>query len=207
MTKIAKSKFKQHRRLKANISGNPKSSFETRNYPPGEHGKTAIPNIKDYKKQLEAKQRLKWYYGGSRLREKQFRNLFKKAGNMKGDTGENFVGLLETRLDVAVYHLSLAPTIFAARQLVSHKHVTVNGRVVNVSSYRVKVNDVIGVTDSAKSFVSVVGSVQNNKSNVPTYWEFDEKAMCGKLLKVPSFSEIPYPFDANVNLIIEYYSR
>ena len=207
MTKIAKSKYRQDRRFGVNLWGSAKSTVTSRNYPPGEHGKTAVPNTKDYKKQLEAKQKLKWYYGGSRFREKQFYSIFKEATRLKGDTGENFIGLLERRLDAAVYRLGIAPTIFAARQIISHKHVKVNGKVVNVASYRLKLNDTVELVEDSKNIPILSESIENNSVNVPEYWEYDTKRVCGKLLRYPVLSDVPYPVEMNMHYIIEYYSR
>src|SRR5690606_15712808 len=135
--KRVNAKHKIERRLGVNLWGRAKSPFEVRNYPPGSHGPQGRRNVaSDYKKQLDAKQKLKKYYAN--ITEKQFRKVYAEAVRMKGDTGENMIGLLESRLDAVVYRAKFVPTVFAARQFVSHKHVTVNGQVVNIASYRVK---------------------------------------------------------------------
>lgn len=206
MTKIIRAKYKVSRRLRASIWDNPKDPYKKRNYGPGQHG--AAKNIKssDYSLHLRAKQRLRAHYG--RINEKQFRNIFDKAHRMKGNSGTNFVSLLERRIDVIVYRLNLAPTIFAARQLVSHKHIKVNGKIVNIPSMMLSVNDIIEIKDNSREIPMIIQGAEKASRNIPDYLSFDNKAIKGTLVKVPDdLSAVPYPFAAEVNLIIELYSR
>ena len=136
MTKRLKSKHKVDRRLKVNLWGRPKSPFNKRAYPPGQHGQTKNSKPSDYGIQLQAKQKLKSYYGN--LNERQFRNMYRKAIMKKGDTAENLIGLLERRLDSVVYRAKFSTTIFSSRQFINHGHVSVNGKKVNISSYQLK---------------------------------------------------------------------
>ena len=205
MTKRIKAKHKVDRRLKVNLWGKPKSPFNTRNYPPGQHGQTKKGKPTDYGIQLNAKQKLKAYYGN--INERQFRNIYRKAINKRGDSTENLVGLLETRLDTIIYRSKFAPTVFAARQLINHGHFKVNKRKVNVSSYRVKEDDVIEIKEKSKSLNIIEGSLGNKEREVPEYIQLDSKKKITKLVRVPKFSEIPYPTVMEPKLVIEYYSR
>ena len=141
MTKRLNSKHKVDRRLKVNLWGRPKSPFNTRAYGPGQHGQTRSPKPSDYGIQLQAKQKLKSYYGN--INERQFRNIYKKAIMKKGDTAENLIGFLERRLDAVVYRAKLSTTIFSARQLINHGHIKVNGKKVNIPSYLINTEDII----------------------------------------------------------------
>ena len=134
MTKRLNAKKKISRKLGASLWGQAKDPFIKRNFKPGQHGAASKGRSTDYGVQLKAKQRLKFYYGN--ISEKQFRNMFELASKTRGDTSENFIGMLESRLDAVVYRANFVPSVFAARQFVSHKHVTVNGKTVNISSYR-----------------------------------------------------------------------
>jgi ribosomal protein S4, bacterial/organelle type len=205
MTKRIKAKHKVDRRLKVNLWGKPKSPFNTRNYPPGQHGQTKKGKPTDYGIQLNAKQKLKAYYGN--INERQFRNIYRKAINKRGDSTENLVGLLETRLDTIIYRSKFAPTVFAARQLINHGHFKVNKRKVNVSSYRVKEDDIIEIKEKSKSLNIIEGSLGNKEREVPEYIQLDSKNKITKLVRVPKFSEIPYPTVMEPKLVIEYYSR
>ena len=205
MTKRIKAKHKVDRRLKVNLWGKPKSPFNTRNYPPGQHGQTKKGKPTDYGIQLNAKQKLKAYYGN--INERQFRNIYRKAINKRGDSTENLVGLLETRLDTIIYRSKFAPTVFAARQLINHGHFIVNKRKVNVSSYRVKEDDIIEIKEKSKSLNIIEGSLGNKEREVPEYIQLDSKNKITKLVRVPKFSEIPYPTVMEPKLVIEYYSR
>ena len=161
MSKRKASKYKIDRRLGENIWGRPKSSVNRRSYGPGQHGQRRKGKLSDYGIQLRAKQKLKGYYGD--LTEKQFRRIYAEAERVKGDTGENLIGLLERRLDAIVYRAKFVPTIFAARQFVNHGHVEVNGKRVNIASYRVKEGDVISIRERSRQLAIVlesVGSVQ-----------------------------------------------
>ena len=205
MTKRLSSKHKVDRRLKANLWGRPKSPFNSRNYKPGQHGKSTRSKISDYGTQLQAKQKLKSYYGN--MNERQFRNVFRKALQKRGNTTENFIGLLERRLDTVIYRAKFAITIFAARQLINHGHVKVNGKRVNISSYLVKTEDSIEVKDKSKEMTIIKGSLVNKEREIPDYIQMDEKNKIAKLIRVPKFSEVPYPSIMEPNLVVEYYSR
>ena len=205
MTKRLKSKHKVDRRLKANLWGRPKSPFNSRAYPPGQHGQSRKGKPTDYGTQLQAKQKLKSYYGN--INERQFRNIYRKALSKRGDTTENLIAILESRLDTIVYRGKLAPTVFAARQLINHGHVRVNKKRVNISSYLVKDTDLIEVRDKSKKLAFIDGSIQSKERDVPEYIQLDNKNKIAKLIRVPKFSEVPYPVIMEPSLVIEYYSR
>jgi small subunit ribosomal protein S4 len=205
MTKRLASKHKVDRRLKVNLWGRPKSPFNTRNYPPGQHGKSKRGKPSDYGTQLEAKQKMKFYYGN--MNERQFRNVYRKAIKKKGNTTENLVGYLESRLDTVIYRAKFAMTVFSARQLINHGHIKVNGKKVNIPSYSVKPEESIEVKDKSKDITIIVGSLVSKERDVPEYIQSDEKNKKAKLIRVPKFSEIPYPTIMEPNLVIEYYSR
>lgn len=202
--KRVQSKHKLDRRIGANIWGRPKSPFNKRQTGPGMHGaRRAKPT--DYGLQLFAKQKLKGYYGS--IGEKQFRSYFKEATRLKGDAGMNLIGLLERRLDAVVYRSLFVPTVFAARQFVNHKHVTVNGKVVNIPSYQVKEGDVIEVREASKKIPMVITSIDSGEREVPEYIEVDLKALKATFLRIPSLEDVPYPVQMEPNLIVEFYSR
>ena len=205
MTKRLTSKHKVDRRLKVNLWGRPKSPFNSRNYPPGQHGKSRRGKPSDYGIQLEAKQKMKFYYGN--MNERQFRNVYLKAIQKKGNTSENLVGFLESRLDTIIYRAKFATTVFSSRQLINHGHIIVNGKKVNIPSYSVKANDVIEVKNKSKDMAFIAGSLVNKEREVPDYIQMDEKNKKAKLIRIPKFSEIPYPAMMEPNLVIEYYSR
>jgi|TARA_Y100000994_G_scaffold114047_1_gene93869 small subunit ribosomal protein S4 len=205
MTKRINAKHKVDRRLKVNLWGRPKSPFNTRNYPPGQHGQNKKGKPTDYGIQLNAKQKLKSYYGN--INERQFRNVYRKALKKKGDTTENLVGLLETRLDTVIYRAKFAPTVFSARQLINHGHFRVNKKKVNISSYTVKENDLIEVKDKSKSLTIIEGCLSSKERDVPEYIQYDTKNKTAKLVRVPKFADIPYPTVMEPKLVIEYYSR
>ena len=205
MTKRLKSKHKIDRRLKVNLWGRPKSPFNKRAYPPGQHGQSKNSKLSDYGTQLQAKQKLKSYYGN--MNERQFRNAYKKAIMKKGDTAENLIGLLEKRLDAIVYRAKLATTIFSARQLINHGHIKVNGKKVNISSYSVKEEDTIEIRDKSKQLAFIDVALANKERDVPEYLQVDEKNKKVKFVRIPKFEEVPYPVVMEPNLVIEYYSR
>ena len=205
MTKIVKAKYKVSRRLGSSIWGNEKDPFHTKNYRPGQHGPGARGKVSDYGLHLNAKQLVKNHYG--RVTETQFRNIFKLASKMKGNTAENFAGLLEQRLDMFVYRMNFAPTIFAARQLVSHCHVRLNGKKVNIASQRVQVGDVIEIKDNSKDITNIMESIQKLSRPVPEYLAIDPAKLSGQLVRIPMISDIPYPFQPNFGKIVEYYSH
>jgi len=205
MTKRLASKHKVDRRLKVNLWGRPKSPFNSRNYPPGQHGKAKKGKLSDYGTQLEAKQKMKFYYGN--MNERQFRNVYRKAIQKKGNTTENLVGFLESRLDTVVYRAKFATTVFSARQLINHGHIKINGKKVNIPSYLVKAEDTIEIKDKSKDIVAIVGALMNKEREVPDYIQVDEKNKKATLTRIPKFSEVPYPVIMEPNLVIEYYSR
>ena len=205
MTKRLNSKHKVDRRLKVNLWGRPKSPFNTRAYPPGQHGQTKSSKPSDYGIQLQAKQKLKCYYGN--MNERQFRNMYKRAIMKKGDTAENLIGLLERRLDAVIYRSKLSNTIFSSRQLINHGHVRVNGKKVNISSYQVKEEDSIEIRDKSKQLALIDIALANKEREVPEYLQLDEKNKKVKFVRVPAFEEVPYPVVMEPNLVIEYYSR
>jgi small subunit ribosomal protein S4 len=205
MTKRLASKHKVDRRLKTNLWGRPKSPFNTRNYPPGQHGSARKGKLSDYGIQLEAKQKMKFYYGN--INERQFRNVYLKAIKKKGNTTENLVGILESRLDTVVYRAKFATTVFSARQLINHGHIRVNDKKVNIPSYLVKSEDSIEIKNKSKEMTIILGALLNKEREIPEYIQMDEKNKKAKLIRVPKFSEIPYPTIMEPNLVIEYYSR
>ena len=197
-------KHKIDRRIGANLWGRPKSPYNLRQKGPGMHGeRRGKPS--DYGMQLMAKQKLKGYYGN--IGEKQFRRYFKEADRMRGDTGQNLIGLLESRLDAVIYRASFVPTVFGARQFINHKHVTVNGKVVNIPSYQVKPGDVIEVRDSGKNIPMVLTATQQPEREVPEYVDVDVKKLQATYIRVPQLEDVPYPVQMEPNLIVEFYSR
>ena len=205
MTKRLNSKHKVDRRLKVNLWGRPKSPFNTRAYGPGQHGQTKTSKPSDYGIQLQAKQKLKAYYGN--INERQFRNIYKKASMLKGDTGENLIGLLERRLDAVIYRAKFANTVFQARQLINHGHVKVNGKRVNISSFYLNENDEVEIKDSSKQLNTILSASSSKEREVPDYLVSDQKKLTAKLSRIPKFEEIPYPAIMEPNLVVEYYSR
>ena len=205
MTKRLNSKHKVDRRLKVNLWGRPKSPFNKRDYGPGQHGQGRKGKPSDYGTQLQAKQKLKAYYGN--INERQFRNIYKKAAMLKGDTGENLIGLLERRLDAIIYRAKLATTVFSARQLINHGHVKVNGKKVNISSYAVKEEDSIEIRDKSKQLAIIDIALASKERDTPEYIQMDEKNKKLKFVRIPKFEEVPYPIVMEPNLVIEYYSR
>ena len=205
MTKRLNSKHKVDRRLKVNLWGRPKSPFNSRAYPPGQHGQSRSAKPSNYGIQLQAKQKLKSYYGN--INERQFRNVYRKAMMKKGDSAENLIGLLERRLDAVVYRAKLSITMFAARQLINHGHVKVNGKKVNIPSYQLKEEETIEVRDKSKKLALIDIALANKEREVPEYLQVDEKNKKVKFVRTPKFEEVPYPVVMEPNLVIEYYSR
>ena len=180
----------------------PDKVLQKRNYPPGQHGQNKRRKTSEYGVQLREKQKAKYTYG---VLEKQFRNLFEKASKMKGITGEILLQLLESRLDNVVYRLGIAPTRAAARQIVLHRHITVNGKVVNIPSYHVLPGDVVGVREKSKS-LEVIGDSLAGFNHTKYPWiEWDETLKAGKLLHVPAREDIPE--NIKEQLIVELYSK
>ncbi|MEG9883572.1 MAG: 30S ribosomal protein S4 [Hyphomicrobiales bacterium] len=205
MSKRLSAKHKLDRRLGENIWGRPKSPANRRDYGPGQHGRARRAKLSDYGIQLRAKQKLKGYYGN--ITEKQFKGIYERAARMRGDTSENLIGLLERRLDAVVYRAKLAGTVFAARQFVNHGHVRVNGRRVNISSYRVKVGDVIELRERSRELAVVLDAIQSGERDVPDYIEADHKTMSASITRFPVLDDVPYPVKMEPNLVIEFYSR
>lgn len=204
MSKRIAAKHKIDRRLGINLWGRAKSPVNERNYAPGQHGNNRKKPT-DYGLQLLAKQKLKGYYGN--LTERQFRRVYQRASQMKGDTSQNIIGLLERRLDAVVYRMKFAATVFAARQLVNHGHILVNGKNVNIPSYLVNEGDIIEVKEKSKNNVTILEASQMSERDLPTYIEVDLKTLKGKFVNTPKLEEVPYPVAMEPNVVIEYYSR
>ena len=205
MTKRVAQKHKIDRRLSVNLWGRPKSPFNLRKYRPGQHGQKHTGKLSDYGVQLNAKQKLKGYYGN--LNERQFRNCYKEAIRQKGDSGENLIAILERRLDTIVYLSKFVPTVFAARQFINHGHVKVNGKRVNIASCLLKEGDVVEVKDKSKEMALVVESMKSQERDIPGYIAVDEKKCSSTFVRTPQFAEVPYATQMDPKLVIEYYSR
>jgi small subunit ribosomal protein S4 len=205
MTKRTTSKYKLDRRMGENIWGRNKSPINKRNYGPGQHGQRKSRKLSDYGTQLHAKQKLKGYYGN--ITERQFRGYYEEASRKTGDTGEMMIGLLERRLDAVVYRAKFVPTPFSARQLVSHGHVSVNGKRVTIPSYLVKEGDVIELRSKAKDMGLVLEAVKSPEREVPDYIEADHGKMSAKFLRTPKLGDVPYAVQMQPSLVVEYYSR
>ena len=205
MSKRSPAKYKIDRRMGENIWGRPKSPVNKREYGPGQHGQRRKQKLSDFGTQLKAKQKLKGYYGN--VSERQFQRIYAEASRMKGDTSENLIGLLESRLDAVVYRAKFVPTPFAARQFVSHGHVRVNGRKVNIPSYRCKVGDTIEVREKSKQMGLVLESIELAERDVPDYLEADHAKMTARYVRQPAFADVPYPVVMEPNLVVEFYSR
>ncbi len=204
MTKRAESKYKINRRLGVNLWGRGKSPVVRREGGPGQHGQRR-KKTSDFGVQLMAKQKLKGYYGN--ISERQFRRLYTEAGRRKGDTSENLIELLERRLDAVIYRMKFAITPFAARQLVNHGHVKVNGKRVNIASYQINDNDIIELSSTAKNMAVVLESMQSPERDVPDYISVDTSAFKGAFIRAPKLADVPYPVQMEPNLVIEFYSR
>jgi len=194
-------KSKIARRFNEPIFGASKA-LSKKAYPPGQHGRGRRRKQSEYAVQLMEKQKAKYTYG---VLEKQFANLFDKASRKKGITGEVLLQLLESRLDNVVYRLGIAPTRRAARQLVGHKHILVNGEILNIPSYQVKEGDVIGVREKSKSLEAVTYSLSANTVSKYSWLEFDKSSMSGKFVNTPQREDIPE--NINEQLIVELYSK
>ena len=204
MSKRQSSKYKINRRLSVNLWGRPKSPFNIREYGPGQHGQRRR-KVSDYGTQLRAKQQLRGYYGN--INEKQFRRIYAEAVLARGDTSEQLIGLLERRLDIVIYRMLFVPTVFAARQLISHGHVIVNGRRVNIPSYRLREGDAVEVRQKSKQHPVVLEAIQTPERDVPDYMEVDFEKLKGTFIRTPLLSDVPFPVQMEPNLVIEYYSR
>jgi small subunit ribosomal protein S4 len=204
MSKREESKYKINRRLGVNLWGRAKSPLNRREYGPGQHGQRR-KKPSDYGTQLSAKQKLKGYYAN--IGERQFRKLYEEAVRRRGDTGENLIELLERRLDATVYRMKLAPTPFAARQIVNHGHVLVNGKRVNIASYQLRDGDTIELREKAKQMALVLEAAQSSERDIPEYVEIDHDRMRGRFVRAPKLADVPYPVTMEPTLVIEYYSR
>ena len=204
MSKRSSAKYKLDRRMGENIWGRPKSPVNKREYGPGQHGQRRKGKMSDFGIQLRAKQKLKGYYGD--ITEKQFKRTYEEASRVKGDTGMNLVGLLEQRLDMIVYRAKFAPTIFAARQLVSHGHVNVNGTKCNIASRRCYVGDEITLGSKAQEMALVIEAQSLAERDIPEYVATDGASKV-TFTRVPTLDEIPYPVKMEPNLVVEFYSR
>jgi len=205
MSKRIESKYKLDRRMGENIWGRPKSPVNRREYGPGQHGQRRKGKLSDFGIQLRAKQKLKGYYGN--ITEKQFKRTYFEATRMKGDAGENFIGLLERRLDAVIYRAKFVPTVFSARQFISHGHVLVNGQRVTIPSYRVKVGDVVEVREKMRQHPIVLEATQSAERDTPDYIEADHSKMKASFVRVPGLADVPYAVQMEPNLVIEFYSR
>lgn len=199
MARYTGPKFKLSRRLGVSLSGTGKEL--KRAFPPGQHGPGQRKKLSGYGIQLQEKQKLRHMYG---LGEKQFRNLFDKASNMQGISGENFMILLESRLDNLVYRLGFANSRSGARQLVAHGHVTVNGKKVDIPSYTVSTGDILGLRERSRALSSIKEALAN-RNFLPNYLEFTDSSMEGKYIRLPERSELPQEIDEKQ--IVEFYSR
>jgi small subunit ribosomal protein S4 len=198
------SKHKIDRRLGVNLWGRAKSPLNTRSYAPGQHGQRRKKPT-DFGIQLMAKQKLKGYYGS--IGEKQFKKYYQEAVRRQGDTGQNLIGILECRMDAVLYRSKLAPTVFAARQIVNHGHVMLNGKRCNIASVMLKAGDSLQLRDKAKQIPAILEGIASVERDVPEYIEADHDKMTATLIRSPSFEEVPYPVQMEPNLVVEYYSR
>jgi len=204
MSKRHSAKYKIDRRMGENLWGRPKSPVNQRSYGPGQHGQRRKSKVSDFGLQLKAKQKLKGYYGN--LTEKQFRRTYDEAARRKGNTSENLIALLESRLDAVVYRAKFVPTPFAARQFVNHGHVLVNGKRVNIPSYRVKAGDVVSVRERSRNMALVLEAIQSSERDTPDYLEVDTKGLSARFVRTPDLAEVPYPVKMEPHLVVEFYA-
>ena len=204
MSKRESAKYKIDRRMGESIWGRPKSPVNKRSYGPGQHGQRRAKKLSDYGTQLQAKQKLKGYYGN--ITERQFRRYYQEAVRRPGDTGENMVGLLERRLDALVYRAKFAVTPFAARQLVSHGHVKVNGKRVTIASYQLREGDLVELSAKARDMALVIEASASAERDTPDYLEVDP-GKSAKFLRTPKLADVPYAAQMEPHLIVEFYSR
>jgi len=205
MSKRHSAKYKLDRRMGENVWGRPKSPVNRREYGPGQHGQRRKGKMSDFGTQLRAKQKLKGYYGD--ISEKQFKNIYAEASRRQGDTSEHLIGLLECRLDAIVYRAKFVPTVFAARQFINHGHVLVNGKKVDIPSYRCKPGDEISVKEASRQMALVLEATELAERDVPEYIVADHNKMSATFNRVPEFAEVPYPVHMEPNLVVEFYSR
>lgn len=199
-----RAKYKSNRRFGVNLWGRPKSPYNQREYGPGQHGQRRR-KPSDYGVQLAAKQRLRFYYGN--IRERQFRNIFKEAARRGGDTGENLIALLEQRLDAVVYRAKFCPTVFSARQLINHGHIMVNGKRVNIPSYRLRPGDEVALKPASQTMDLVIEALGSGEREIPGHIQVDIKKFAATFMHNPKLEDVPYPARMEPNLVVEYYSR
>jgi small subunit ribosomal protein S4 len=204
MSRRHSAKYKIDRRVGENIWGRAKSPFNKRNYKPGQHGQNRRNKVSDFGMQLMAKQKLKAYYGD--ITEKQFAKTYVEAARMKGNSAENLIGLLESRLDAVVYRAKFVPTVFAARQFINHGHVMVNGRRCNIGSARLKPGDVVQVREKSRNLALVLEALGSPERDIPDYVEVDPKAMTATYKRVPALADVPYPVKMEPAQVVEFYS-
>ncbi len=204
MSKRHSAKYKIDRRMGENLWGRPKSPINQRSYGPGQHGQRRKSKVSDFGLQLRAKQKLKGYYGN--ITERQFQRIYAEAARRKGNTAESLIGLLEARLDAVVYRAKFAPTPFAARQIVNHGHIAVNGRRVTIASFRVKPGDVVEVRERSRNMALILEAQQSSERETPDYIEVDSKHLSAKFARQPELAEVPYPVRMEPNLVVEYYA-
>ena len=205
MSKRLNRKYGISRRIGAALWGTDKDPYHNRNYPPGVHGASGYKRTTEYGTQLIAKQKLKKYYGD--IREKQFKATYTNASRKKGDTSENLIGLLESRLDSFVYRSKFVPTVFASRQFVSHKHIMVNSKVVNIPSYKLKPGDIVEIRDKSKKLTVVFEAKKKTERDIPEYIKIHDCGLKSTYIKIPTLSEVPFPVNMEPNLVVEFYSR
>ncbi|MGH6953791.1 MAG: 30S ribosomal protein S4 [Alphaproteobacteria bacterium] len=204
MSKRKSAKYKIDRRFAVNLWGRPKSPRAKREHGPGQHGQRR-KKASNFGNQLHAKQKLKGYYGN--ITERQFRRYYEEARRRRGDTGERLIEILERRLDAVVYRMKFVPTVFAARQFVSHGHVTVNSKRVKIASFRVRDGDVVELKEKTRDQALVLEATQSLEREVPHYLEVDHKRMRGTFVRGPKLADVPYPIQMEPNLVTEFYSR
>lgn len=204
MSKRIQAKYKIDRRMGVNMWGRPKSPINKREYGPGQHGQRR-KKPSDYGTQLMAKQKLKGYYGN--ITERQFRKYYDEAARRRGDTSENLIGLLERRLDAVIYRMKFVPTVFAARQVVSHGHILVNGQRVTIPSFLVRDGDVVEVRQKSREMPLIMEAIESAERDIPDYVSVDTTEMKGTFLRAPKLPDVPYGAQMEPNLVIEFYSR
>lgn len=204
MSRRHSAKYKIDRRVGENIWGRPKSPFNKRNYKPGQHGQNRRNKVSDFGMQLMAKQKLKGYYGD--ITEKQFAKIYEDAARMKGNSAENLIGILESRLDTVIYRAKFVPTIFAARQFVNHGHVSVNGKRCNIGSARLKPGDVVQIREKSRNLALVLEALGSAERDIPDYVDVDPKAMTAEFKRIPVLSDVPYPVKMEPAQVVEFYS-
>lgn len=206
MSRYRGPKDRLSRKFGINLFSAKRNPLDRKGYAPGQHGQNRRQKKSEYGHHLIEKQKLRAYYG--MISEKQFRLTFDRARRMRaGVTGEVFIGLLETRLDMMAVRMNFAPNIWAARQVVTHGHVLVNGKRCNIPSARVMPGDVVSVREKSRKIPMIFHQFLGSKVTPPSYIELDADSFCGKLLHFPERHEVPFPGDFNESLVVEYYSR